>query len=128
MKKIKFDAKANSIVTRTDVEGPAGKLNVTLILDTGATYVHLPWRILQALGYDLTTVSTKEKIITASGVEIAPKLRVKKLTAFGVERKNVEVVCHDLPPECRVDGLIGLSFLRYFNIHLKFKTGIIEIE
>lgn len=42
MKKIKFDAKANSIVTRTDVEGSAGKLNVTLILDTGATYVHLP--------------------------------------------------------------------------------------
>jgi len=127
MNKIRFEPTANSITTKAMIEGPYGVLNVTLILDTGATYVHLPWRILEALGYEPSNIHKKERIITASGIEFAPKLKVRKITSLGVEAKGVEVICHDLPPETRVDGLLGLSFLKNFNIHLQFKRGIIEI-
>jgi hypothetical protein len=36
-------------------------------------------------------------------------------------------VVHDLPPKSRVDGLLGLSFLSNFNIHLLLRDGLLEI-
>ena len=35
---------------------------------------------------------------------------------------------HDLPEISRVDGLLGLSYLRNFDLIIKFKEGILELE
>jgi len=47
---------------------------------------------------------------------------------LGKEAKNVKAIVHDLPAKSYVDGLLGLSFLRNFNVHLNFKEGTLEID
>ena len=66
--------------------------------------------------------------VTPGGVELAPKVKVKRIRALGKSVEDVEVLCHDLPPEAKVDGLLGLNFLRNFNIAIMFKEGVIEID
>ncbi|MBI4162178.1 MAG: hypothetical protein HY513_00715 [Candidatus Aenigmarchaeota archaeon] len=34
----------------------------------------------------------------------------------------------EIPPKSYIDGLLGLSFLRNFNINMNFKEGALEIE
>ncbi|MBN2542285.1 retropepsin-like domain-containing protein [bacterium] len=128
MGKFKFSPNSPSIIINCIVEGPLGQIGASLILDTGATYTHLPWRIIEAIGYDPILEYERVKIITGSGVEYGSKVVVKSLKAMGIKIENVEIVCHDLPPEARVDGLLGLSFLHHLNINLNFKKGIIEVN
>jgi len=45
-----------------------------------------------------------------------------------VEVINVQCIVHDLPEASRIDGLLGLSFLRWFKVCLDFKNGVLEIE
>jgi hypothetical protein len=42
--------------------------------------------------------------------------------------KELEVICHDIPELAEIEGLIGLSFLKHFQLLLDFKTGILEIK
>jgi hypothetical protein len=67
-------------------------------------------------------------VVTSSGVEVPPLAKVKRLHALGKSVDNLEVLCHDLPPEAKVDGLLGLNFIRHFNIAIRFRDGVIEIE
>ncbi len=85
-------------------------------MDTGASYTQLPWRILHAIGSDPKPDAGVITVVTSSGVEVPPLTRVKRLRAFGKFVDNLEVLCHDLPPEAKVDGLLGLNFLRHFNL------------
>jgi hypothetical protein len=48
--------------------------------------------------------------------------------ALGKSVTSLEVLCHTLPPTSRVDGLLGLNFLRQFNVSLNFKRGYITIR
>jgi len=122
-----FDPKASSIIVRAVVEGEIARV-VTLILDTGSSFTYLPWRVLEAIGYDPGTSKEKIKVVTPSGVEIPAKVKVKRIRALGRSIEDIDVLCHDLPPEAKVDGLLGLNFLRNFNISIRFKEGIIEID
>jgi aspartyl protease family protein len=127
MARFSFNPKASSIVLRAVIEGEISRI-VTMILDTGASYTHLPGRILQAIGYDPGISKERVKVVTSSGVEISPMIKVKRVRALGKFVENLEVLCHDLPSEAKVDGLLGLNFLRNFDISIKFKEGVIEIN
>lgn len=127
MARFSFNPQASSIALRAVVEGKVTRI-VTLILDTGASYTQLPWRILRAIGSDPRPGTGVIRVVTTSGVEVPPLSRVKRIHALGKSVGNLEVLCHDLPPEARVDGLLGLNFLRHFNVAIRFKEGVIEIE
>ena len=47
---------------------------------------------------------------------------------IGKKIENVTVMIHDLPETSRVDGLLGLSYLRNFDLSIKFKAGILALE
>lgn len=127
MARFSFNPQASSIALRAIVEGHVPRI-VTLILDTGATYTQLPWRVLHAIRSDPDPDASTVRVVTSGGVEVPPLTRVKRLTAMGKSVNNLEVLCHDLPPEARVDGLLGLNFLRHFNVAIRFREGVIEIE
>lgn len=107
-----------------------GRLTETarLALDTGASYVMIPWRIAKAL--DLKAEFSRDEIYmtTASGSVLAPIVKVKSITVLGKTAHNVKVVVHDLPEGANVDGLLGLSFLKNFEININFKKGYLEIK
>lgn len=80
------------------------------------------------LGYDPANPDLdRQRIVTGSGIEYAPRTTVRSASAIGQKVANLDVLCHDLPAESGVDGLLGLNFLRHFKLTIRFARGIIEL-
>jgi len=125
---MELEPEANLIVVQAEVFGKDRSRIIHMAVDTGATYTMIPWDVAEVLGYDPASVRRRVKLTTASGTERAPLLILKRLRALGFEVENIDIVCcHDLPPESAVDGLLGLSFLKYFDINLHFKRHSLEL-
>ncbi len=99
-----------------------------MALDTGATFVMIPWDVAERLGYDPKGSQKQVSITTASTVEEVPVITIEEFNVLGHSMRNVKVVVHDLPPTSRVDGLFGLNFLNNFNLKLMFKNGYLELS
>ena len=125
---MELEPEANLIVVQAEVFGKERSRIIRMALDTGATYTIIPWDIAEVLGYDPASVRRRVKLTTASGTERAPLLTLKRLKALGCEVEDIDIVCHDLPPESTVDGLLGLSFLKYLDVNLHFKRRSLELE
>lgn len=126
MTQIKFDPSTNNLVIEVHLEGKFAQ-NAYFVLDTGASFTIIPWRLAQELGLKIDSKKTA-KIITASSIETTPQTTVPKISALGKEAKNVPCLVHDLPPQTTVDGLLGLSFLKNFKLTVDFKKGILSLE
>jgi predicted aspartyl protease len=97
-------------------------LLIPVVLDTGASLTIVATDILAQLGYDPANPSLgRQRIITGSGVEYAPRTTVRSAAAIGQKVAN-------LPPESGVDGLLGLSFLKHFKLTIRFRKGIIDLN
>lgn len=127
---VHFDNTKSLIIVDMAIEGPDGrKLRILpAAFDTGASFTIMPSDVAVSLGYDLTRVTRRVRIVTGSGVEYASVIIVQKLTAIGESITNIEVLCHDLPEDSKVDGLLGLNFLRHFDIDISFSKGIVAIR
>ena len=86
----------------------------------------IPPEVATDLGYDLS--NPNEQMITASGIVLAKRITVRKLTAIGETVESIDVVCHDLPEGSIIEGLLGLNFLRHFDVNISFSTGTIELR
>lgn len=102
-------------------------IKARLIFDTGATYCMLPWRLVRALDLKIDPDKTVQTT-TASSVETSPIVTIPKLTVSNQSIENATCLVRDLPPLSGVDGLLGLSFLKFFNIKINFEEGFIELE
>ena len=128
MSKTTFDPESPIIELDIILYGEGGtKRRIKAALDTGATYTMIPWDIAEALGYKPEISKEKVTLITASGVETAPVVDIKKIKFMDENVDNVPVVCHDLPPKSYVVGLLGSSFLRHFKIIIDYRKGSLEI-
>ena len=116
------------IVLPVGLVSKSARYIVNMALDTGTTFVMIPWDVTERLGYDPATSEKRIAITTASTVEKVPLITLKEINVLGKSLMNVEVVVHDLPPKSRVDGLLGLSFLNSFNLKLMFKKGYLELN
>lgn len=123
-----FNPVGELIVLRLTVGGvdPNTFRNVFVALDTGASTTMIPTEVAVDLGYDLS--NPNEQMMTANGIVLANRITVRKLTAIGETVENVDVVCHDLPEGSIIEGLLGLNFLRYFDVTISFSTGTIELR
>ena len=125
---ISFNPTAKSIFLRlkiSSVNADATR-DILVALDTGASITMIPPEVATDLGYDLS--NPNEQMITASGVVLIKRITVRKLTAIGETVENIDVVCHDLPEGSIIEGLLGLSFLRHFDVNISFSTGTIELR
>ena len=101
--------------------------DIEVALDTAATTTSIPIYVASALGYNVSKPKRIEEVVTGSGVEKAPIIEIKALTAIGQTIKNIEVMCHDLPPDAPVEGVLGLNFLMNFDLNISFSKGTIEL-
>ncbi len=115
------------ILRRVRVDGPDASREIDMILDTGAMYTAISWDIVKDIGYDPAVALDRVPIITANGVIEVPKIKVIGIGFKELYVEDVEVICHDIPEIAEIEGLLGLSFLKYFKICLDFKTNILEI-
>jgi len=123
-----FNKEKNIIVLPVEIKINQKIMRVTLALDTGASYVMIPWEIAEAL--ELRPELSREftEVITASSVEKVPIVYLERVSVVGEVAQNVKAVVHDLPEKSYVDGLLGLSFLRNFKVTLDFKEGVLTLE
>lgn len=126
--KCRLDIHESVIQLKVRLEGEREVKKINMALDTGATYVMLPWEIAEVLGYEPELSKERINMITASGVEKAPLITLKVVDVIGKRAENIKAIVHDLPQESYVDGLLGLSFLKNFNVCLNFRDGVLEIE
>ena len=110
----RFNSSENLIYASAEVYGPGGSVLAKLALDTGATITILSSNVILGAGYDLAT-GNEVRIVTGSAVPTARELVITRLDAIGQSVKDLYVVCHDLPDESGLDGLLGLNFLRKFD-------------
>lgn len=128
MEKINFDKNIGVILLDVFIKNNIIAKKVRMALDTGATYSIITKEVAQSLELQPELSNEKIQIITASNAEEAPVLSLEKMRIGKSEVENIKVIVNDLPQESFIDGLLGLNFLRNFNIHLNFKQGFLEFE
>ena len=130
MATISFDSTRHLIVLSLEVGGINTDTVQTLSvgLDTGASITSIPPQVATDLGYDLSNPKQEVNILTSTGIITAKIITVRNLTAIGETIENIDVLCHDLPEDSIVEGLLGLNFLQHFDIRLLFSNETIEIQ
>lgn len=121
-------ASSGPIIVYVELVGPRTSRTVTMALDTGAILTVIPIETALAIGYDPAKTTKRIELVTASGVELAPQLTLQAVRCLGQTVSKMDVVCHDLPAQSPVKGLLGLNFLRHFNIHLNFLRKHLELQ
>jgi predicted aspartyl protease len=122
-----FDTNADAIVVEVELDGPSGTRPAILVLDTGAATTLIDPKILLFVGYGPSTPTQPIQFVSASGTANAAILEVAALRALGQEVTNFPVVAHALPPATRVDGVLGLDFLRGKVLTFDFRTGFLTL-
>ncbi|MCK4614478.1 MAG: retroviral-like aspartic protease family protein [Thermoplasmata archaeon] len=123
----RFEKEAPVIVVDVTLHGD-GKKKLEMALDTGATYMMIPWEIADVLGYRPELSKERITLITPSGIEKVPLITVKSVSVLGKSANNINAVVHDLPQKSYVDGLLGLSFLKNFRLNIDFRGGTLDLE
>lgn len=101
--------------------------NVTLVLDTGATYTSISREVAEQLGYDLEN-GEKIWVTTANGRVAMPKITIKSLNLNGFVAHDIEATVMDLPPRVPFSGLLGLSFIKRHRITIDTDADNLIIE
>lgn len=128
MEKINFDNNIGVILVDVFIKNNIIAKKVRMALDTEATYSIITKEVAQSLELQPELSNEKIQIITASETQEAPVLPLEKIRIGKSEVENIKVIVHDLPQQSLIDGLLGLNFLKNFNIHLNFKQGFLEFE
>ncbi|MCK4226352.1 retropepsin-like domain-containing protein [candidate division WOR-3 bacterium] len=127
MTEIPFDPSELLIICRCKVEYKKSAI-VNLAIDTGASRTLLNEDVIQGIGVDLSSVSEKDSFSDASTDHIVPVVRLKSISLGDATIKNMETLVYNLPGEFRIDGVLGLNFLRHFKVNLDFDKCILSLE
>lgn len=65
---------------------------------------------------------------TASTTESVPQVIIPKVSVLGEEIEAVDGLVKDLPSAAGVDGLLGMSFIKHFNVEINFDQGKLTLE
>ena len=101
---------------------------IDMALDTGATLVIIPTSVAHSLGYSIYQPEDVQTLTTPSGRINAPVITLSSVEVLNVVATNVRAACVDMPVSIRCDGLLGLSFLRNFDVDLHFRSGVIRFN
>lgn len=127
MTQIPFDPNANILIFRCRVEYES-IITLYLALDTGASNVIISREASVNLGYNLELTPEQATISNASTSHLVPVVTLKSFRLADATVKNIQALCYTIPEELGIDGVIGLNFLRHFNVNLDFEKGILTLN
>ena len=107
------------------VAGPTGSAKATLILDTAAVMTTLVPNVAESIGYTEALRVGWSVTRTAAAEERGYIVRAQ-LSALGFTLPSHRIVVADLG--YGIDGLLGINFLRHFNLELRFADRRILVE
>jgi predicted aspartyl protease len=116
------------ILVEAEVVGPTGRTTeARLVLDTGAAATTLTPRVLEKVGYTRRDGFKRAKVHTAIGEEHGYWIRVAEFTVLGVATPNFALTVFPLGHK-DIDGLVGMNFLRHFNVEIRPADRQIVVE
>ena len=118
----------SSIQFEVEVRGPLGTAKVDMALDTGATLVIVPMSVAHDLGYNIYQPEDTLYLTTPSGSVHAPIITLISVEVLGAMASDVRAACIDMPVSIGFGGLLGLSFLRNFDVDLHFRSGVVRFN
>jgi hypothetical protein len=126
---VPFNPQQDLIVVPAYLEGPTGRTTVLqLALDTAASGTLVSAAALMMAGYDPALAPAYVQLTTASGVTYIPQVQASKLSALGQHRTNFPVFARTVPSSVRIDGLLGLDFLRGHLLTIDFRNAQIILS
>jgi clan AA aspartic protease (TIGR02281 family) len=128
VKVTRFDRSLDLLVVKARVWGPRGNTPLRFAVDTGAADTVITPELIDKLGYSPRDGERITTVRTAIGKEHGYSLRVKRFAALGFTVLDCRIHVFDLATGDDIDGLIGLSFLRKFNYHVRSEEGRILVE
>ena len=100
---------AGHFVVRASVED----VPLTLLVDTGASFVTLTQADAAAVGVDVASLQFVTPIRTANGVIQAAPITIARLAVGTIERRDLDALV--APPDSLDQSLLGMSFLDTLN-------------
>jgi clan AA aspartic protease (TIGR02281 family) len=97
------------------------------ILDTGATQMTINESFARQLGIQLDVLPETEMIVADGSLVGVRAAQLASVAMGSATRKDVPVLIVPDNPNNKYDGLLGMSFLRHFNLGLNGATGELEI-
>ena len=128
MRVYKAEKRGSLLLVRAFVEGTSGKAYPKLLIDTGSAYTLISREILESIGYSPALPERTKRIITGSGYEIVPAIRVNRIHCMDNLLEDFEILAHTLPLGAYIDGLLGMDFLSRFKFEIKLYSGEILIR
>ncbi|MEA3558200.1 MAG: retropepsin-like aspartic protease, partial [Candidatus Thermoplasmatota archaeon] len=119
---------ASAIVMDGLVSGPEGEHIVQFLLDTGASMTMVPRKVLEKTGSLGNVIQSSVPIHTASGSISVDIIRVDRIEVLGQTMKKMDIMAYDIFPDARVEGLLGLNFLKNFKTTIDFPGGKLMME
>lgn len=107
------------------------KVTAALYVDTGASLVIISSDLASRLGIDEKQARSKGRmtVILANGTaaSVTP-VTLDSIKVGSSIIKNVKAAISDSPPDPDVDGLLGMSFLKYFHVRLDSSENCLVLE
>ena len=127
MTRLAFDPNASLLVFPCLVEYRR-RILLDLALDTGASTTIISIKAAREIGYDLSQISDLVSFADASKTHLVPGVTLKSLSFADARIEDIEALCYTIPEEHGIDGVMGLNFLRHFNISLDFERGMLTLN
>ena len=99
-----------------------------MALDTGARLSVINPATAEELGFAPEDLEPSITVTGATGGTPAAMVKVDSVSVLGFEVRHVRAVCHALPPRLRLDGILGLDYLKHFNITIDHEAETVTLE
>ncbi|MBI4787123.1 MAG: clan AA aspartic protease [Chloroflexi bacterium] len=103
------------------------RILIRMLLDTGAKYTIITSAVAGQLGLNLAN-ARQVPVTTATQPEIATLTAIDQVDVHGLVLRQVETAILDLPVALRVDGLLGMSFLKRCRLTADFPQRFLDLE
>lgn len=124
----RFETDANLILVTGTIAGPRGEAELRLAIDTGATETIIVPRVVEDLGYSARDAEVMTHAYSALGSDDGYLLRVARFATLGFAMADFPIHVFELADHEPFDGLVGLSFLRWFNYQVRSNEGRILVD
>ena len=120
-------ARGKPVVRKVRLRQGTLRVWARMVLDTGARVTAIAPRTLKQLGFDLDRAESTTGIVGAIGEASAPVVTVASVSLMAAEVKDLRVVCYSLHPKLGLDGVLGLNFLKHFDIEISHSTETLTL-
>jgi len=104
------------------------KTAAKFIVDTGASYTMISSAMAKELSLDAGENNQTVPFQTANGLIQAPLVSLQSVAVGGMEINNLTAAIHDVVPDSKISGLLGLNFLTNFRMDIDTQRGLLHLE